>query len=436
MKTFAGRGGKETLLTLTLIWMVASGVTPAALAQTGPGPFVVTSLADNGPGSLRQAILDANLRPGPDIVDFAPGLHGKILLTSGALKITDSLTIQGPGAFWLTVSGNGISRVFEIEGASNIVTITGLTVAQGVAQGTNPGMGGGILLANSSLTLSRVLLVDNRAVGALSTAGSSSTGPNGRGGGIFNMSGNLHIVGSALINNQAVGGSGAAGGPTGGAGLGGGIANESGTLTLADTALIGNKATGGDGGEGMGGGIVNNGPLTVTNTAFIGNQTVGGSGGSASGGGIGFQAVVGPVQATIQTSTFAGNQAIGGSGGSGGNGGAAEGGGLFVGANNELTITSAIINNNLAKGGNGSNGGNGGKGLGGGIFDNPGATLVLNADLITGNSAVGGAGGAGGNGMGGGLYNLGTFVVGPTTVISGNFASTSFPNVYPPIVGQ
>jgi len=44
-------------------------------AQSARGAsFVVTNTADSGPGSLRQAILDANATPGPDTISFAiPG---------------------------------------------------------------------------------------------------------------------------------------------------------------------------------------------------------------------------------------------------------------------------------------------------------------------------------------------------------------------------
>src|SRR5579863_5275701 len=92
MNPFSGPVANGTLLRVALIWTVACGFTPVALAQTGTTSFVVNTLADSGSGSLRQAILDANGRPGPNEIDFAPGLHGTIVLTSGALPITDSLT--------------------------------------------------------------------------------------------------------------------------------------------------------------------------------------------------------------------------------------------------------------------------------------------------------------------------------------------------------
>ncbi|TMG52142.1 MAG: right-handed parallel beta-helix repeat-containing protein [Chloroflexi bacterium] len=58
------------------IFLVAATSLFALLgAQSARGAsFVVTNTADSGPGSLRQAILDANATPGPDTISFAiPG---------------------------------------------------------------------------------------------------------------------------------------------------------------------------------------------------------------------------------------------------------------------------------------------------------------------------------------------------------------------------
>src|SRR5229473_905647 len=73
--------------------------------RTLPSTFTVLNLADSGPGSLRQAVLDANDQPGADTIRFAHDLHGTIALTTGQLSITDDLAIDGPGANQLTVSG-------------------------------------------------------------------------------------------------------------------------------------------------------------------------------------------------------------------------------------------------------------------------------------------------------------------------------------------
>ena len=47
-----------------------------SLVLAGPSvswaQIVVTTLADNGPGSLRQAILDGNANPAADIITFVP----------------------------------------------------------------------------------------------------------------------------------------------------------------------------------------------------------------------------------------------------------------------------------------------------------------------------------------------------------------------------
>src|SRR5262245_55167448 len=72
--------------------------------RTVPSTFTVRNLADSGPGSLRQAVLDANAHPGADLIAFAPAASGTIALTGGELSVTGDLTIVGPGAQRLTVS--------------------------------------------------------------------------------------------------------------------------------------------------------------------------------------------------------------------------------------------------------------------------------------------------------------------------------------------
>src|SRR5437867_3971119 len=66
--------------------------------------FTVTNLFDSGPGSLRAAVDAANITSGADVIKFAGGLKGTIPLAS-VLSITDDLTINGPGAQQVTVSG-------------------------------------------------------------------------------------------------------------------------------------------------------------------------------------------------------------------------------------------------------------------------------------------------------------------------------------------
>src|SRR5262245_7552793 len=124
-----------------------------------PSTFTVLNLLDSGPDSLRAAVAAANVNPGADTIDFA--VTGTIGLTSGQLDITDSLTINGPGASALTVSGNYASRVFGITGDPT-VTIAKLTVAKGSTTGSP---GGGLAMTGGTVTLDHVTVTGNFADG-------------------------------------------------------------------------------------------------------------------------------------------------------------------------------------------------------------------------------------------------------------------------------
>ena len=80
-------------------------------------------------------------------------------MTSGELLINANVTINGPGANRLSVSGNNSSRVFEIATGLN-VAINGLTITHGSA----PDQGGGVLNDGSNLTLSGDVLRPERSL--------------------------------------------------------------------------------------------------------------------------------------------------------------------------------------------------------------------------------------------------------------------------------
>src|SRR5689334_12341230 len=89
--------------------------------------ITVTNTNDSGAGSLRQAIIDAS--PG-DTIDFHSALSGQtITLTSAELLINKNLSINGPGASLLSVSGNNARRIFKV--TSGTVSIAGLTLFNG-----------------------------------------------------------------------------------------------------------------------------------------------------------------------------------------------------------------------------------------------------------------------------------------------------------------
>ncbi len=151
--------------------------------------LVVTNLLDNGAGSLRDQI--AASAAGDDIT-FDSSLSGTIALTSGELDINHALTIQGPGAATLTVSGANAQRVFHIE-PNAAATIADLTIANGRAQD----VGGGID-CEGSLTLRDSVVTANTA---------------SMGAGVYFVardaaSASLTVSGSTFTNNSGINGAG------------------------------------------------------------------------------------------------------------------------------------------------------------------------------------------------------------------------------------
>lgn len=217
--------------------------------------ITVTDTSDSSPNSLRAAIADA--APG-DTINFSLTLPATITLTSGELLISKNLTISGPGASSLALSGNSASRVFEIASGTS-VAISGLTIQSGNAGGGN---GGGISNVGT-LTLMNSILSGN----------SSSNG-----GGIYNA-GTLTVMNNTLSSNSSP--------------FGGGIFNG-GTLSVSNSTLWGNSASV------TGGGIDNIGTLAVTNSTLSGNSSS-----TYPGGGI----YNGAGTLNVSSSTFSGNSA-------------------------------------------------------------------------------------------------------------------------------
>src|SRR5437588_7243426 len=96
-----------------------AGVRPqleALEARAVPATLLVSNNLDHGAGSLRQAISDAG---SGDTIHFAPSVHA-ITLSSGELDVMKSLTLAGPGASHLSISGNDASRVFNIASGATV----------------------------------------------------------------------------------------------------------------------------------------------------------------------------------------------------------------------------------------------------------------------------------------------------------------------------
>lgn len=392
-----------------------------------PTLFTVVNLADGGDGSLRQAILDANspAHPGADVIRFANGLSGTIPLTTGQLSITDALTINGPGAALLAVSGSGQSRVFAV-GAGTPVAIADLTIADGMAVGD----GGGILNTGGTLTLDRVVLSDNHA-------GPTPGGANGRGGAVANLSGATLTVTDCLFTGNEV--RGADFGPTGPQAVasGAGILNLGSSLTVSHSWFIDNQAIGGaGGGRAQGGGINNADGATalVTESAFLGNRAIAGNGGTGLGLGRAGALFNDNAQLTVANSTIVGNLAQGGSNinSRGRIIGMAAAGGIFNSDKGDLILRGSTVSGNRALGGsnNTSSGGTGniGTAFGGGLTSI--ATAEITDCVFANNEARAGSGNRGGgagfqvvgSAIGGGIATL-------ATNTSGSHASTTLDNV-------
>jgi hypothetical protein len=328
-------------------------------------PSTVSNLNDAGPGSLRDAIA---LTPSGGTVDFQAGLTGTILLTSGELAITNDVTIAGPGADLLTVSGNHASGAFNIEGAFT-VAISGMTIADGLVA---TGFDGGIV-NSGTLTVTNSILSGNfpRAIFNSGTLTLTNSTLSGNGLGISNF-------GTLTLTNSTLSGSSASG-----------IFND-GMLTVTNSTLSGNSA---GIGVSTGGAILNANPGTVnlTNCTLSGNSAFGGGAINNEGGGT----------VTITSSTLSGNSAIGAATGVEGGGGAIDNGGT-------VTITNSTLSGNSAGG------------LGGGAIYSFG-TLTITNSTLSGNSAFGGGflGGAAGGGI------RGTVTHSRNTIIAGNTAPTA-----------
>ncbi|MDB5365498.1 MAG: rsaA, partial [Rhodospirillales bacterium] len=156
--------------------------------------YTVNTAADSGTGSLRQAILDANIAGGSSTITFAASV-GTITLASALPVLKASVSIDGSGASGghLAIDGAGLYRIF-FAGDGNAISLDllHLTLQNGRAKGGNGGDGGGggmgagaglFLNQNVGANLTDVQFVNNAAVGGNGSVW-TSTGYGGGGGGL------------------------------------------------------------------------------------------------------------------------------------------------------------------------------------------------------------------------------------------------------------
>ena len=373
-----GRGIKREGFAVIAVLLLAA-TTMSAHAAT----ITVANLNDSGPGSLRQALANAN---NGDTINFA--VTGTISLGSGELVIGRNVTIAGPGANRLSIDGGhefwGPQATFHVV-SGKTVTISGLTIT---------GHGGGILNDEAILTVSNCVI--------------SGTGP---GRGLFNNASlNSGVIASVTIINSLfsdnVEGIYNVPGPSLGstrtmardstsvrkaADGGSGAGNCTACVTIANSVVTGNAF-----------GVYNIADLastvTVLNSRFTGNA---------------LEAIIsyGNADITVKNSTFSGNfVGIETSGASvsianstiSGNSGW---GGVYA-VGGDLSIVNSTISGNFAN-----------TGTGGGIYGEDLDDLSIVNSTISGNSACCG-------GVGGGIYNLNSSLRITNSTITGNSAGS------------
>ncbi|MCC5849447.1 MAG: IPT/TIG domain-containing protein [Verrucomicrobia bacterium] len=227
--------------------------------------LVVTTMDDvvdptDGQTSLREAIAYAATLDGPQTITFsdteangAVNFHDDtfrtITLGGTQLTVSSDVTIEGPGANRLAISGNNQSRVMRFT-IGTTSTVNGLTITQGATVGS----GGGIVSEFASLTLTRMTISNNQA-GDL-------------GGGINHINGTLDVNQSTISGNSAFRG-------------GGGIhtISSSGSATDPAAAIIRNSTISGNTATDTGGGVRNaNGVMEITHSTITANTSNSGGG--------------------------------------------------------------------------------------------------------------------------------------------------------------
>ncbi len=323
--------------------------------------ILVTNTNDSGAGSLRQAIIDANVNSDSSAINFQNGLTGTISLLTALPDLSTSVAINGPGASVLTVQrstagGTPNFRIFKVNSGIT-VTIAGLTISNGnlITFGDN---GGGVL-NSGALTLTNCNIHGNNA--------GTVIGAFGLGGGIYHAGSSLklnncNIGGLEPSQANTVGASGAgvfssgpftmnAGSIVGNSGVG--LAVGTGTTATLNEVIITNNTEHGNGGAG----VLVLGTAKIANSVIANNTASGGSGGGIRNAGT----------LTLVNSTVSGNSSIG------------SGGGVYN-FNATGTLINVTVTNNRAD----TDGNSSGSENSGGVLQG-GGTLLLHNTIVAGN---------------------------------------------------
>ncbi|HEV8021281.1 MAG TPA: choice-of-anchor Q domain-containing protein [Candidatus Lustribacter sp.] len=339
ISTYSGLNGTGAVLdTATMTFAIAANVAFAITVNLGP---VVSTTADSGAGSLRAAIAQAN--PG-DTITFLPGVTGTIALTSGAITLAQNVTLGGPGAANLTISGTNSSQIFVVS-AGVTAAISGLTLANGKIAATANCACGGAIDNEGILTVGNIVFTNNSA-------------PGGEGGGIYTDTGTTLTVSNSTFAANA-------------AQYGGAIGSESPNTTVSGATFTNNTAIGPSSSDvPEGGAIYSDDDIMISGSTFTSNVS-GGNGASENFGGAIVEDNFTTTGLTVSNTTFASNQA-----GVPANGDASGDGGAIFDDTNDVMMLSG----NTFGGGNGlGNKANGTSDSYGGAIESSAASISLGA---------------------------------------------------------
>ena len=281
-----------------------------------PGPsFVVTTTHEHADGvcgigdcSLWDAVNASNGNTANNSsITFVPALTGTITVTlqNGGMVIARPVSITGPGADQLAISGAGVNRIFNVT-TTGAFSLSNLTLRDAR---WSSGDGAALRVPNAVTTISGCRFIDNATSanwsgGAIYTLGqlnisNTEFGANkgGSGGAVYPRFGSVVTInGCDFHDNEAIGavgsGLGAAlllwDGPTATvtnctfrnnkAQAQGGAAYvlQNSTLNVSNSTFSGNTVPF----AGRGGAIVNDGTTTLTGVTFTANSTPSGDGGA------------------------------------------------------------------------------------------------------------------------------------------------------------
>jgi hypothetical protein len=316
-----------------------------------PSAYSAASVAD-----LIADIKAANQHGGSNTITLAPNTPFPLTAVNNTadgatglpvIKAGNNLTILGNGDTLArsTDPGTPAFRLFDVASGA-AVTLTNLTVQNGLAFGAGAAADGGAIYNQGTLVLDGVTVLANTARGSDGKSspirgGGQSGGPgsDAAGGGIWS-NGSLTLAnGTRVQSNHASGGLGGDSYGPGGNAFGGGVYVAGGTANVISATLANNTAVGGDGGSTDGGG--------------------GGAAGGAFGGGL----YVAGGTVSLGSDTVTGNAATG-------NGYNHDGGGLYV-AGGTVSLSNDTVASNTAP-----------YGSGGGLYIATAATVSLDTFTV------------------------------------------------------